>query len=48
VDAILILKHMHEDVKSELDELLHTDNPFQAQEFWRELQPPLNRQAETE
>jgi hypothetical protein len=39
---------MHEDVKGQFDELLHTYYPFQAQEFWRELQPLLNRQAQTE
>ena len=32
LDAILILKQMHEDVKGQFEELLHTYYPFQAQE----------------
>jgi iron-sulfur cluster repair protein YtfE (RIC family) len=48
VDAILILKQMHEDVKGQFEELLHTYYPFQAQEFWRELQPLLNRHRQIE
>ena len=48
MDAILILKQMHEDVKGQLEELLHTYYPFQAQEYWRELQPLINRHAQIE
>jgi hypothetical protein len=48
VDAILILKQMHEDMKGQFEELLLTYYPFQAQEFWRELQPVLNRHEQIE
>jgi hemerythrin superfamily protein len=48
VDAILILKQMHEDVKRQFEEFLHMYNPLQAHEFWRELQPLLNRHAQAE
>jgi iron-sulfur cluster repair protein YtfE (RIC family) len=39
---------MHEDMKGQFEELLHTYYPFQAQEFWRELQPVLNRHEQIE
>jgi iron-sulfur cluster repair protein YtfE (RIC family) len=48
LDAILILKQMHEDVKGQFEELLHTYYPFQAQELWRQLQPVLNRHEQIE
>jgi iron-sulfur cluster repair protein YtfE (RIC family) len=48
LDAILILKQMHDDVKGKVEELLHTYYPFQAQELWRQLQPVLNRHEQIE
>jgi Hemerythrin HHE cation binding domain len=48
VDALLILKQMHEDLKGQFEELLRTYYPFQAQEFWRELQPVLKRHEQIE
>jgi hypothetical protein len=48
VDVLLILKQMHDDLKGQFAELLHTYYPFQAQEFWRELQPVLKRHEQIE
>lgn len=48
LDAILILKQMHEDLKGQFEELLHTYYPFHAQELWRQRQPVLNRHEQIE
>ena len=48
VDALLILKQTHEDLKGQFEELLHTYNPLQAQELWRKPQPVLKRHEQIE
>ena len=48
MNALLILKQTHEDLKGQFEELLHTYNPLQAQELWRKLQPVLKRHEQIE
>ena len=38
MDAISILKRMHENVKTQVEELLQAYNPFEARAYWRHMQ----------
>jgi len=38
MDAISILKQMHENLKTQIEELLHAYNPFEVRAYCRQVQ----------